>query len=86
MNKKKHNLMKNKKGNIFIWIIGIAIVTIIASLLGLLFINKLVDNLASTIQSKWVLWGAVFILLIIFRKFIEAVLMSIWAGIKTILK
>lgn len=74
--------MKNKKG-FFIWIIVIILVlAILASVLGLVFLDKFVE----AIGSAKIAFIIVIALAIIFRKFVEAVLITVWGWVRAIVK
>jgi len=76
-------MMNNKKGFGLLWmIIAITILIIVASIVGLIFVNKFVDKIGIT--NIFIVLGV--IVLLVYHKFIISILTSIFQGLKALLK
>jgi hypothetical protein len=81
--RRRKKMLKNKKG--FVWLIVLILgLAVAVSVLGIVFVGKVVDNLNSitATKSSWIVAGL--ILLIVFRNFVQALLMSILGWLKSI--
>ena len=72
-------MMRNKRGFIPLLIVGVVIVLIILGG-GFIFFNKIVAALG----SKWFLYAAIFVLVVIFRNVLQVILLTIWGWLRAI--
>jgi hypothetical protein len=77
-------MKKNKKGMAFVWmaslIVAFLVISIVASIFGLKFITSILDQ----IKWQYIMLVVIIGLAVVFRGFVEAVLMTLLGVVKSI--